>query len=334
MEPPRSRNTRKILLRVAAIVVFVALSAAAVFQVVRRQNRPLSIFGAVIQKNEDANKQTPVSAVDISLTGPGPTVETTSTVAGAFKLTLPPGVRRGQPITLLFQQSRYEPLELKTTVEDKLYIVQLTPLRSDDEAPPTHPDVPVTNILVRYSIENTAEVNIGTAVKTFQVINVGDVPCQGHPPCSPDGKWKASVGSASLDAGAGNVFQNARLSCIAGPCPFTRIDNDGFSQGGRTITASVRNWSDTTTFLFEAEVFRQQISDIVSESYPIIFGQTLNFSLPPSAEGPSLQAEVGGEPITFPLGPNPVLSWAVCSVITARDRSKSYRCELTRGYTF
>jgi hypothetical protein len=331
---PSSRNRGKIWFRVIAITIFVAIGAAAVYQTVRRVNKPIAIFGAVIQKSDDANKQTPVSDVDITLTGPGPTVSTASTVAGAFKLTLPPGIRRGQPITLIFQQDRYEPLELKTTVDDKLFVVQLTPLRSDVEAPQTHPDIPVTNILVRYSTESTAEVNVGTAVKTFEVINVGDVPCQGHPPCSPDGKWKASVGSASLDAGSGNVFQSARVSCIAGPCPFTKIENDGFSQGGQTITASIRNWSDTTTFLFEAEVFRQQVSDTVRESYPIIFGQTLNFSVPPSAEGPSLQAEVGGDPITFPLGPSPVLSWAVCNVITAKDRSKSYRCELTRGYTF
>jgi hypothetical protein len=332
MDP--ERGIRRIWLRLATIVALIALVAAAAAQMLHRRNRPISIFGAVIQKNDDPNKQTPVTGVDVTLEGTGPTPTATSSVAGSFKLTLPLGMKRGQPITLLFRQARYEPLELKTNVADQLYVVQLTPLRSDDQPPPSHPDVPVTNVLVRYSIESSAEVNVGTAVKTFQVINAGDVPCQGHPPCSPDGKWKATAGSASLDAGAGNVFRNARVSCIAGPCPFTKIVSDDFPQGDRYITASALNWSDTTTFLFEAEVLRMQVSDIVRQSYPVIFGQTLNFSLPASAEGPSLQAEIGGEPITFPLGPNPVMSWAVCSIIVAKDRSRSYRCELSRGFTF
>lgn len=65
---------------------------------------------------------------------------------------------------------------------------------------------------------------------------------------------EGGVGSATLDAGAGNEFRNARASWIAGPCPFTRIEADHFSQGGQTITASARAWSDTTTFMLEAEV--------------------------------------------------------------------------------
>jgi hypothetical protein len=171
-------------------------------------------------------------------------------------------------------------------------------------------------------------------VKTFQVENKGDVLCQHHPPCSPDGKWKAAIASAALDAGEGNEYENARVSCIAGPCPFTKIESDGFSHGGRNISVSVRNWSDTTTFLLQAEVFRSQISDIARESYPVIFGDSLNFTLPPAAEGPSLEAEVSGEGIVFPLGPAPILSWADCNVRVGRDQTKSYRCELKPGYEF
>jgi len=333
MEPGRS----KITLRIAAIAGLMLLIAAGFIFASRYRSVPASLVGAIVQKSDDPNKQTPVTGAEVSLAGPGPSATATSNIAGYFKLTLPPGIRQGQPVTLVFRQNRYEPLELRTTVQNKLYVVQLTPLRTEGEPPPpTHPDVSVRNILVRYSIETRAEVNVGTAVKTFQVVNTGDVPCNGHPPCSPDNHWKAAVGGASLDAGQGNVFQNARVSCIAGPCPFTRIETDEFSQGGRVISVSVRGWSDTTTFLFEAEVFRLQVSDLVRESYPVIFGQTLNFSLPAAAEGPSLEAEVGGVQITFPLGPtaNPILSWAVCNVTTARNRSKSYRCELSPGYKF
>jgi len=86
---------------------------------------------------------------------------------------------------------------------------------------------------------------------------------------------------ASLDAGADNVFDNIRSSCIAGPCPFARIDSSGFAHGGRNIRVSALNWSDAATFLVEAEVFHTAISSNVRKLYPVIFGRTLNFTLPP-----------------------------------------------------
>jgi len=210
----------------------------------------------------------------------------------------------------------------------------MMPLRPDAAEQPGRPETVVSNVFVRYSIEATASVNVGAGVTTFQAVNTGNIRCDHTAPCSPDNKWKAAVGSASLDAGQGNVFDNARVSCIAGPCPFTKIQTDDFSRGGRNISVSVLNWSDTTTFLFQAEVFRQEISDIVRESYPVIFGRALNFSLPAAAEGPSLEAEIAGTNIVFPLGPAPELSWADCNVKVGRDQTKSYRCELKDGYKF
>jgi len=177
---------------------------------------------------------------------------------------------------------------------------------------------------------------VGSAVKTFQVANTGNVPCNQQGPCSPDGKWKASSASVSLDAGADNTFQNVRASCIAGPCPFTRIDSSEFVQGGRNIRVSALNWSDTATFLMEAEVYHTAISSNVRELYPVIFGQTLNFTLPPTQEGVSLEAEIDGFPIVFPLSPDLNLSWATCTVRTDTEKEKTmvYRCELKPGYRF
>jgi hypothetical protein len=147
-------------------------------------------------------------------------------------------------------------------------------------------------------------------------------------------KWKAAIGSATLDAGPGKEFRNARLSCIAGPCPFTSIESDDFSKGGRTISASVRNWSDTTTFLLEADVFRSQVTDTIRQAYPVIIDQAMNFTLPASAEGPSIEAKIDGSAIVFPLGPTPVLSWANCSVRTTQDQARLYWCALKPGYRF
>jgi hypothetical protein len=109
---------------------------------------------------------------------------------------------------------------------------------------------------------------------------------------------------------------------------------DGFTHGGRAINVSVLDWSDTTAFLLQAEVFRNETGDSVRESYPVIFGESLNFTLPAAAEGPSLEAEINGTNIVFPLGPSPVLSWADCNVRVGKDQSKIYRCELKPRYNF
>jgi hypothetical protein len=139
-----------------------------------------------------------------------------------------------------------------------------------------------------------------------------------------------------MDAGPDHEYRDVRASCIAGPCPFTRIDSSGFSQGGRIITATALDWSDTATFLLEAEVFRTVVDSNVRESYPVKFGQTLNFTLPPTEEGVSILAELDGTPMVFPLGPDLYLSWATCNARTNREAEKStvYRCELKPGYRF
>jgi hypothetical protein len=124
------------------------------------------------------------------------------------------------------------------------------------------------------------------------------------------------------------------LSCIAGPCPFTAIESDGFSKGGRAISASVRNWSDTTTFLLEADVFRRQVGDAIRQAYPVIIDQAMNFTLPASAEGASIEAKIDGSAIVFPLGPTPILSWANCSVRTGQDQARLFWCALKPGYRF
>ena len=60
----------------------------------------------------------------------------------------------------------------------------------------------------------------------------------------------------------------------------------------------------------------------------------MNFTLPSSAEGPSLEAEMNGTLIVYPLGPSPDLSWATCEVRVEKNQAKDYRCELKAGYRF
>jgi hypothetical protein len=284
--------------------------------------RPITIKGAVLSEDGDPQKQLPIADVQITGTNGSAISSCKSDSSGSFSLTLRRGLRPRQP------------LDLNEFIGDKLYLARMVPISHETHVKSDHPEVTVSNVRVRYSVKTSTEADVGSAVKTFQVVNAGNVPCQGHHPCSPDGKWKAALGSASLDAGEGNEFRNARVSCIAGPCPFTRVEFDDLSRGGRNVNVSVRNWSDTTTFLLEAEVVHPMVSDIVRESYPVIFGQALNFSLSASAEGPSIEAEVSGDSIVFPLGPDLFLSWADCQVRVDKDQTKAYRCELKPGYRF
>ena len=170
--------------------------------------------------------------------------------------------------------------------------------------------------------------------KVFEVPNTGNVPCNQSRPCSPDGKWKAAARGESFDAGEGHEFRNPRVSCIAGPCPFARIGPQTLTGNGRKLNVDVLNWSDTTTFLFEAEVIQARAGDAVHQLYPAIFGRNMSFTLPATAQGPSIEAELNGLAVVFPLGPSLGLSWAACNLQITPDKTKRYTCELKPGYNF
>jgi hypothetical protein len=323
---------RKTVFFSLAVVALVAILAVVLLHPFRP--RPVILQGAVIRQDSDPNKQQPIAGVEVTVSGESVSGAARSSAAGFFQLSLPSGVRPGQTLTLGFRHSGYVPLQLSEPSGNRLYIAHMIPLSAHAPRTDEHrPETLVANLTVRYSIKSTTAAEVGSAAHTFQAVNVGNVPCDRKSPCSPDGKWKAAIGSGTLDAGEGNEFRNVRVSCIAGPCPFTRIDPNQISQGGRIVKASVLNWSDTTTFLIEAEVFRPGAIDLVRTSYPIVFGRTINFSLPAEAEGPSIEAEVGGAPIVFPLGPSLCLSWADCT-LEVDHGSGTYRCELKPGYRF
>jgi hypothetical protein len=321
-----------------AVVVAIcgAIAAVRLIRVKRAEVKlvSISIEGAVVRQDPDTNKQLPIADAEITVANGLAAGACKSDSSGFFRLTLRKGIKFGQSVTLQFRHQEYQPLDLAEAVEDKIFVVRMAPIPRQVRTQPNRPEVALANVVVRYSIKATTSVNVGSAVKTFQVVNTANVPCHGRQPCSPDGKWKATLGSASLDAEQGNVFRNARVSCIAGPCPFTRIESDAFSAGGRKISVSALGWSDTTTFLVEAEVVHPMVSDIVRESYPVKFGEALNFTLPGGAEGVSIQAEMNGVTIVFPLGPNLVLSWADCNARVNNDQTRVYRCELKPGYRF
>jgi hypothetical protein len=331
---------RKAALWVAIAALGLAGATIVVLTIRHVRMRWSVIQGAVIRRDTDPRRQSPLAGVHITASH-GDSIQSTHTDAtGYFRIVFPRPVLPGEIVKLTFTDPPdYDPLDLEDTIRFRsslreLVIAALSPVaaRAGDDV--TRTPTVVRNMRVRYTVNSENDVNIGSDVRTFEIVNRGDIPCHRRQPCSPDGYWKASSGSIEMDAGAGNEYRDARASCIAGPCPFTKIDPRGFLNGGRIITASAIDWSDTATFVLQAEVFRTTIVSSVRESYPVIIGREFNFTVPPSAEGVSLVSELNGLEIVFPLDPDLYLSWATCTVRNDAKKSAIYQCELKPGYHF
>lgn len=326
------------------VIVAFAAGAAAVVVLRFHQWKPklTTLQGAVIQRSEDPDKEAPIAGAIVTATREGVSASTQSDSSGYFNITFPDVIWPGQTVELNVSAPNYRPLQLELqmtfrSTSRRLIIAQLRSTAHPAVVPISNkPPTVVQNIRIRYTVNAEAAENVGSLVRTFQVVNQGDIPCRKQNPCSPDGQWKASTGSVTLDAGLGNEFRDVRASCIAGPCPFTRINRGGWEHGGRTIVVTATDWSDTTTFLLEAEVFHTTIASNVRESYPVIFDRTVNFTLPPTQEGVCIEAEINGEQMVFPVGPEVYLDWAACTVRSSRngDKSTVYQCALKPGYAF
>jgi hypothetical protein len=325
------------------VVVAAGVLAALLIPLVRRHYRPdwTIIQGAVVRSDPDPRSQLPIAGAMITASHGTSSLTAQSDASGYFRIAFPGIIWPGQTLTLNFQHPSYEPLDLSIPIQFRsesrqLVIAAMKPASTEDGKRSTGAQEVVSNLKVRYTVNSQSAVNIGSAAKIFEVVNRGNLPCQRQRPCSPDGYWKASIGSAQLDAGQDNEFRNARASCIAGPCPFTRIDPRGFANNARVITATALDWSSTATFLLEAEVFRVGSVSEVREIYPVIFERTLQFNLPTNQEGVSFEAEINGVPMVFPLGPDLFLSWATCTVRGEFEIGKAsvYQCQLRPGFRF
>jgi len=334
-------NRRKVWLWVLAGAMAAAGATLAMLRLHHWNPGALTIEGAVIRSDSDTRKQLPIADAVVTASDGVNSASTESDAVGYFKLRLPGVVWPARIVNLTFRHDGYQPLSLDMRAglrlaRKELTITAMKPTLQQSGADSDKPQSVVSNIRLRYTVNSEADENIGSAVRTFQVVNQGNVPCNRQTPCSPDGAWKAARGSLSLDAGNGDEFRNVRASCIAGPCPFTRLDSTGYADGGRTIIVSALDWSNTATFLVEAEVFRTALSSSVRESYPVIFGRALNFTVPLTQEGVSIEAEIDGTPMVFPLGPELYLSWANCSSRPTSKEQKAvvYLCELKPDYRF
>jgi hypothetical protein len=244
----RIHRARRAAIWVAAGTIAAGVAVFLIFRL-PHLNREQVLQGAVLLADADPRKQLPLPGVEITADLAGMVAETRSGASGFFRLSWKTRIWRDEQVTLKFRHPGYQPLDVTFPFSEELYVARMSAIDNGKAVKSPTQEVAVTGIRVRYAVKATTTVNVGSTAKVFEVVNTGGVPCEGRPPCSPDGKWKAAVGSLSLDAGEGHEFRNARVSCIAGPCPFTKIESDAFSRGGRSINATVRAWSDTVTFL-------------------------------------------------------------------------------------
>lgn len=315
------------------LVVLLFAIPISVLWVRHLNRRTVTVQGAIVTDNTDPRKELPIAGVKVTIAEGRLFATSTSDSSGLFKLTMRRLLLLGRHgVTVRFRHPDYAPLNLYVPVSRSITVAKLVPTARPPVTAETTAKQTIAHAVVRYTIKTAAEENVGSAARPFEVVNTGNVPCNGALLCSPDKRWKASKGEISLDAGAGNEFRNARASCIAGPCPFTKIDTSELEHPGRKIKVSAITWSDTATFLVEAEVVHPMISDVVRYSYPFVSGNSLNFTLPPAAQGLSIEADLNGQNIIFPIGPALIIDWADCNARSNPDETRVYRCELKPGY--
>ena len=335
-----TRRKKSLIAILSALIV--AIGIVVVIELKHRRAAahppPVTLVGDVLKQDSDPAQQAPLSGVLVTASASSGTVSARSGPTGLFSVTLNPGPQKGEAVVLTFKDAGYKPLQIVATRPgDQLYIARMEPLQPEAQGPSQNAAVPakaveLNNIRVRYTVKERSTVNVGSLAKQFTAYNLGNVPCRGRPPCSPDGRWAASRSDLPLDAEVGNEFRNVRVLCVAGPCAFTQVLSPNLSIPKRTLTVSVLNWSDTAVFLVEADVIRTMVTDAVQYAYPFIVGSTMTFALPPGSEGPSIEADVDGQYIVFPLGPPLNLPWATCTVEVSQQSNKDFRCHLKPGY--
>ncbi len=327
-----NRRRRRIALLLVSVLIAVVLGALYVYLSPIRPD--ITLTGVVLVEDPDPRKQVPIIDAEVRASVGKRVVVTHSGASGYFKLG-PIPYRPKETVAFTASHPDYKTVQFSPANFDRLFVIRL-PTTKLDTSDPTYdgPILNITNLKIRYAVKATATINIGSIVRSFEVQNRGNVPCAAASVCSPDGKWRASVQSVTYDAGNSNQFTNVRSSCISGPCVFTQVEGNNIANPGRYLHITIRNWSDTVTFLVESEVSRTTQSDLVRQAFPATIGSTMEFTLPATAEGPSIEAELGGTNIIFPLGPSLLLSWATCRQEINPNGTRLFRCELKPSFAF
>src|SRR6266480_3623139 len=191
------------------LIILISIATASFFWMQHLRKRMTAIQGAVIIRNSDPRKQLPIADVEITASDGISVMQSQSDASGLFTIKLRKPLLRGRIVALQFRHPGYEPLNLSANTPGQISVAALAPVARANPVADTLPKQTIGNVRVRYSIKTASAVTIGSAVRAFEAINQGNVPCAAHLQCSPDGKWRAATASTALDAGEGNEFRNA-----------------------------------------------------------------------------------------------------------------------------
>ena len=94
-----------------------------------RKEKPVTLTGVVIRQDSDPRKQVPITGVEITAANGVALRDGISDSSGLFHLSLLPGLKKDQPILLMFRHPDYKPLNLSQPFEKKmLYVVRMSPI--------------------------------------------------------------------------------------------------------------------------------------------------------------------------------------------------------------
>src|SRR5579864_9752526 len=181
--------------KIVLIVLLSCIPASALW-VLHLKRRMVTLAGAVITRSSDPRKQLPIAGVQVSAADGRLAVQSASDASGLFKLRMRRLLlfgRRG--ITVRFRHPDYEPLNLYVPIFGSITVAEMVPIARLPVTDATLPKQVVAHPVVRYSVKRAAEENVGSAARSFEVVNTSNVPCNGGSLCSPDKKWKASMGT-------------------------------------------------------------------------------------------------------------------------------------------
>src|ERR1051326_101590 len=210
---------------IVAGLIIAGAAAVRLFYTWRSSTKPVVLIGAVLRDDSDPRKQSPLANATLTVISGSENETAKSDTSGLFHLRVHPGLVPGRPMLLRVQHTDYKPAVISATTRDHIYVVRLEPRVPEPVIPVSHSDhsenkakpAQIRNVKLRYSLKTQKTVTVGSLAKQFEVVNTGNVLCNGDRPCSPDGKWKAFIGRLPLDAQKGNEFRNVRVTCIAGP---------------------------------------------------------------------------------------------------------------------
>src|SRR5271166_4238079 len=186
----RIMHWRKASIWTAVAVTAALFAVAIVVRIYRWRPRTVTVQGAVIRNEADPRRRLPISGVIVTATDGMVTATTESDASGYFKLKIRENVWPGHMLQLMFRKPDYKDYDLSVPLTyrgsaKQLYIAQLSPLAPQSETPAGLKLSVVSNVRIRFTENTEGDENIGSAVKTFEVANKGNVPCNGQAPCSP-----------------------------------------------------------------------------------------------------------------------------------------------------